>query len=278
MRQYYYLISSLVEIAIDMPKKTVNMADVMQFFAEELAQKDFDDLKKIYLFSDIKNLIYFQKEDDPYLFPAYYLKEEYLELKKDTDSFLPFIAEHFYLKNQEKRAYPDLTEIDEIVMLFYQYLEEFSNTFVKDYFLFELDLQNITTALSLRMNELPYGNKLIPFGEKKKKIAKSTSHDFNLGGDFPGIEKLVEAYESHDLIRIEKTIEDIRWNWLDESTLDTHFALPNVIAYAVKLASVERWSAMTEEKGQAVLDELIEKIKSSIDFGEEFNTIGGKRK
>ena len=187
----------------------------------------------------------------------------------DTDSFLVFLADYFYNKKKDKRLYPDLMEIDEVVLLFYLNLDDISDPFVRDYFLFELDLQNITTALSLRKNNINYNNKIIPFGDNYKQIIKSNSPDLGLAKEFEGIDKLSDVYKQDDLIKIESTIEDIRWKWLDENTSLDHFSLPVIYSYAVKLNSIERWTNLTDQRGNEVLDRLIEKIKVNVKFSDE---------
>lgn len=277
MKQYYYLISSLFDLILDDSKKLIDINSYIDFCAEELTKTDFDAFKKLFLFNDIRNVINYDKEESQYITPAYYTKEEFSEMQKDTDQFLPFMAKFLYYKKNEKRLYPELQEIDELVLLLYEDLENFNNSFITDYFLFELDLQNITTALSLKKNHQEFSNKIIPYGDYYEKILKSNSNDFGLSGDIQYIEKLVDIYESNDLLNIEKTIENIRWDWLDQKTEHSIFSADNVFAYGVKLNSVERWYNMTEEKGKEILDELISKIKANIKFSEEFLTIGGKK-
>ena len=269
-QQYYYLVSSLPKLILDIGKKSISMVDFINFCSEEMKDKDFNDLKKLFLFSDIKNAINFKNEGFSYITPSYYTEEEFKENLKDTDTFLPFLSEYFYNKKNEKRLYPELMEIDEMVFLFYTYLNEFSDGFVNDYFLFEFDLQNITTALSLRMNDLPISNKIIPYGEYFEQIKKNNSSDFGLFNTIDYIENLVDVYKSKDLIKIEKAIENIRWKWLDEKMGYDYFSSLVIFVYTIKLSSVERWLSMDEKKGEEMLNNLINEISANIKFSEEF--------
>lgn len=283
MAQYYYLISSLYDVILKVgeeeggAKRIHTLNEFIEFCSEQLTEADFESLKQMFLFNDIRNALNFKKEGDDYITPSYYSKEEFLENIKDTDLFLPFLAEYFYNRKNEKRLHLDLKEVDEVALLFYENLDSINNPFLKDYFLFELDLQNITTALSMRKEKLEYNTKIIPFGDNYYKILIANSADFGLAGDIPYLNKLLDVYEGDDLTKIEKTIEDIRWDWLDEQTVLSSFSEKAVFAYGVKLLSVERWKQMSDEKGNAVLNELIEKIKSSIKFSDEFITVGGKK-
>ena len=77
-------------------------------------------------------------------------------------------------------------------------------------------MQNITTALSMRANDLKYFDKIILYGYVTELIKKSNSPDFGIAKFVDYIEKLVDLYKTNDFIKIEKTIEEIRWKWLEE--------------------------------------------------------------
>lgn len=263
-KNYYYLVSSLSPLTLDTGRLPLSSKEFIEFCREELEPSDFYDFLKIYLFNDIRNAIHSDNESYSYIYPSYYTQEEFRENLRDTDSFLTFLSEYFFNKQTEKRINPSLMEIDEVVLLLYQNLEQIENDFVKDYYMFELDLQNITTRLSLRMNNLDDVNKIIPFGDKYEMIRKSSAADLGVSEAGGYIENLVEAYAEKDLIKIEKKIEEIRWNWLEDRVGYDQFGINNILSYAVRLQSVERWLSLTEEKGEAVLNNIIESIAGSI--------------
>jgi hypothetical protein len=275
IKNYYYLVSSLIEVSVDLGKKVVDINDVIDFCSEQLAPKDFEKLKMAFLFNDIKNITaYLQNKDFTYIYPAYYTEEEFRENLKDTDSFLPFMADYLIADKNQKRFYPELLNIDELILVFYQYLEDYKDEFIKEYYNFELNLLNFKTAFSLKKNNQPLLNKLIPYGDYYNVILKSNTPDFGLSGTVYYIDKLVEVFKTDDLVKIEKTIEDVRWDKLDDMTSMDHFTENTVISYIIKLSSVERWLKINEKKGEEMLNNLINKINSGVKFSEEF--AGGK--
>lgn len=238
--------------------------EFIDFCNSELDPGDFDILKKIYLFSDIKNALNYEDADYTFISPACYSETDFKENLKDTDTFIPFMAEYFYNKKQERRNFSDLMEIDEAVLLFYTHINTLENNFLKDYFHFELDLQNVTTRLSLRMNDVNDPNKIIPYGDNFEQIRKNSSADLGLTQPLRFIEELVEVYEDGHLVKIEQKIEEIRWKWVEERVGYQQFSLDNILAYAIQLNSVERWINLTEEKGETVLNNLISEITDNI--------------
>lgn len=281
MAQYYYLVSSLADIMIDSGRTSPDLRQLFVFCMEEMAPKDFEQVRKLYLLNDIKNTIFLhfnkkEKQED-YVQPAYYDEGTFNENLKDPSLFLPFLTQFYELKKAGKRLYPQLPETDELTSLFYEELDEFTDGFLREYFHFELNLRNITTALALRKNGLAVAGKLIPSGSAYELIGKNESQsDFGLGDEFPFVERLVALNQQSQLLDLEMAVEDIRWKWLDENVGDDYFSTEAILAYFVKLNSVTRWDQLDKERGQELFDGIVNTIKRSIRFSIEFITTGDK--
>jgi hypothetical protein len=249
---------------------------------DEMREQDFDQVRKLFLYNDIKNtiLLYFykKKRQEDYATPAYYDELSFEENRKDTSCFLPFLARFYELKKAGKRQYPHLPETDELTALFYEDLESITEPgFLRDYFDFELSLRNITCAIAFRKNGLPISAKLIPFGTAYELICKNeAATDFGLADEFPFIEKLVSPSEAGSLYDAEMAIEKVRWEWLDERVGDNFFSTDAIISFFVKLRSIERWEELSKEKGEELFNGLMNTIKRSIRFSIEFITTGEK--
>ena len=114
---------------------------------------------------------------------------------------------------------------------------------------------------------------LVPFGDSYERLSKT----MNVENSLPDIEVIVESVNEGDIIATELTVDNIRWKWLDNEVGNDYFSLKFIIAYAVKLTSVERWRKLTDISGKNMLDKLIDKIKTSIVFSDEFLKSGGKK-
>jgi hypothetical protein len=72
------------------------------------------------------------------------------------------------------------------------------------------------------------------------------------------VEKAVAAAMGKPLpLERELGLDELRWSLLEDMSRFDPFGLPAVIAYALKLKLVERWSALTAEKGQAIVEGYI---------------------
>ncbi len=277
MKNYYYFISSLIELILDSDKNFLKIEDFIEFAEEQLDSRDFDNLKKVFIFNDIKNSLFYKKEGDQYITPSYYSLDDFEENLKDTDQFFPFLARYYFNAKGDRREYPDLNINDEILLFLYEELDDFAKGTLNEYFLLELNLRNISLALSLRQNNLPIANKIIPYGDYYENILKSSSPDFGLNGDLPFVEKLVSSYEKGDIMETEKAIDNIKWDELDKICENGVFSFDFVLSYCVKLMSIERWLKLDKPHGEAMLAKLIEKIRGAIKFPNEFMMIGGKK-
>ncbi|MEE1291666.1 MAG: DUF2764 family protein, partial [Spirochaetota bacterium] len=147
------------------------------------------------------------------------------------------------------------------------------NRFITDYFRFELDLRNTLTFLNMKKSNMDFKDFLVPFGDSYERLSKT----MNVENSLPDIEVLVESVNEGDIIATELTVDNVRWKWLDNEVGNDYFSLKFIIAYAIKLTSVERWHKLTDISGKNMLDKLIDKIKSGIVFSDEFLKSGGKK-
>ena len=82
------------------------------------------------------------------------------------------------------------------------------------------------------------------------------------------IESLVEdAFDEPDPQRREKALDKIRWLIVEELQGPDPLDVKGVFAYAVKLALLTRWAALTPEQGVATFDRLTE-IPLTLNTGE----------
>ena len=261
--EYYYLISSLPDISIAYEHAKA-FPGFFEFCREQMKPADFKNLRKCFLFNDIQNVCKFKKEGDVYQSPSYYDKEDFLENLADPDRFLPFISGFFYDRSKEVKRFPGMPGIDELLWRFYETLDDIAGGFVRDYFLFELNLRNYCAALSLRTRGLEYKKKIIGSDYFSGQIAHSSAPDFGLGGEFSDFAPLLETFGKAGPLELEKTIEDIRFHWLDEAVSYRYFSAEAVCALAIKLNSAERWLKLDPEKGREILDEILARAKGSL--------------
>jgi len=68
--------------------------------------------------------------------------------------------------------------------------------------------------------------------------------------------------KANPLVR-ERGLDVARWNWVEDLALADPSGLPAVLAFAVQLMLVVRWSAMQEEAGRERLEQLVSQLEEN---------------
>ena len=129
----------------------------------------------------------------------------------------------------------------------------------------------MATALELRANEFPLEHRLIPLGMAYEQLSTSDERDWGLAEELPYLRTLLPLYEDPDLSAREAALDEARWQWCDEMTEDDLFTFHAIVAYGIKLLSVERWSRLDETAGNELFMELLGTVQRSVRFAIEFS-------
>ena len=108
----------------------------------------------------------------------------------------------------------------------------------------EVQIRNTLVQLRVKKSPAEISGTLRPFDGFSVTIQKLTT----------------DAFARSNPSELEQEIDRLRWALADELALTEPFGFAAVIAYAVKVKIAERWAQMNDEKGLAVVEELIEKV------------------
>jgi hypothetical protein len=275
-RDYYFLAASLADVSWGNGAPRGTLDDLIAYLEPELHPDDATALRQLFLFNDMRNAVSYRKTDDPFVTPSCYDGETILESSRGYSDVLPFLNDFFEIVRGRARNYPDLPLVDELTILFYDGLGDIDSQFVRDFYLRELDVRNLTVALSRESQGFPYRERLIPRGDVYDAVISGTPPDFGLSADFPFVDELVRVFKTTDLTAHEEAMERLRWRWLDETVGPAFFSTEFILAYVIKYQSVERWQSLSEEKGDELFGELLDAVRRSVRFSLEFSGVGEK--
>jgi len=279
MGAYPYLVAGLEELRLDSPRRNFSLHEYFMHGRELLSASDFEQLRRLFFFNDIRNTVYLffnqkQKKED-YVTPAYYDQNEFLEGKKDHELFFPFLR-RFY-DSQEgngRRVAPDLPPADELTLFLYEDLSTLVSGFSERWYQFELELRNFSLAIALKRDGIDPAKRVIPIGVVAEAVGKSQAPDFGLEREFPWTAEILAHTDS--ALDFEQTIERVRWNWLENENNVEWDGIEAVLAYAVRLQSVERWDVLDEASGRKTFETMLGTIERSIRFSVELAGPGGQ--
>lgn len=269
-----FLAASLPELAVDPVRRDMNLRDTFRFCREVLGDQEFQDLRTLFLFNDIKNvvLLHFrakQRQED-YQLPAYYSEDEYTECRADPLLALGFIRRWWENQASGVKEYPSLPHTDELTTFFYEDLDRITlNPFIRDWYRFERELRNFTVALTREGAGSDPAPRLIPAGIIYEDVRAGHKASVDAGRELGWPDSLRSL--DGGLRQAELDREKVRWEWLDTQVGADTDGLPVILAHMVRLMSVERWEWMSPGHGQERLDSITDTMRRSIRFAVAFN-------
>lgn len=280
MSEYYYLISSLPDLSLDDSKLRYTVADFKEELYSNLSTSDKQLIDLFYLKFDNENLLKLIKDKDAEIDSRgnYSAEElsEYIRMIKEGETVdskqLPsyltlFITDHY---NEPENMENDILPEDKLAALYYEYGMKNSNGFISSWFEFNLNLNNILSALTARKYKSEVSGFIVGETEVSDALRTSGARDFGLTPEVGFFERIMKISEIDDMIEREKKIDYLRWEWLDEAIFFKYFSVERLFAYLVKLEMIERWLALDAEKGRELFRSIIDMLKDEVRIPAEF--------
>ncbi|MDR2083810.1 MAG: DUF2764 domain-containing protein [Bacteroidales bacterium] len=264
-KSYYYLIAGMPEIAFDHKKLVFKQDEFKTYLQEELAPEDFDIIQNLYLKYDNENLLklIFNKDDDTFNDLGVYKKDELIQALKEPEGLNPyliqFISEYLVSDNKDSVIFWE----HRLTTLYYEYLFNIKNDFLRNWFHFEFMTNTVVTAYNSRKYGFLAEEQLILTDENIQAVAKSGAKDFGLTVDWPSVNNILNIFEIENILKREEALDRFRWDWIDEKMTFEYFSFEVVISMLLKLRIIDRWINADPENGKRLFRQLLEDIKSS---------------
>lgn len=262
MANYYYIIAGLPDISFDDSKAAYTVEQFRQEAYDALSAADRKVMDILNLENECRNLIGSER------------MEELVALVKADESAPMDVPQFMYSFVQEwvddswrqKAAFAQ----DRLWSLFYEYAMASNNGFVRKWYEFNLNLNNIMTAITARKYNLDIQKVIVGTGDVANALRTSGARDWGLSQELDYFEDVARLTEEDDLSQRERKADQIRWRWLEENTFFNYFSVEKLFSYMVRLGMVERWSGLDREEGQKLFRELIGTLKDQTSVPAEF--------
>ena len=281
MGNYYYLIAGLADISLDDSKAPVTVESFRTEVYEALDAADRKVMDMLLMENDCRNLINMLRngsldEDAPKgLIDAARMEELIADVKaqeapaKDIPAFMYQFVQEW--QDESWREYAAFAE-DRLWSLFYEYAMSAGNEFVRRWYEFNLDLNNITSAITARKYNLDIQKVIVGSNATAQALRTSGARDWGLSQELDYFDGILRLVEEDDLSQRERRTDLLRWNWLEENTFFNYFTVERLFSYMVRLSMVERWSSLDKEQGQMLFRKLIGELKEQTEVPAEFKT------
>jgi hypothetical protein len=274
-RNYYHcFVAGLPDIFLDETEVSFSMLDFKNTLEEELYPLDYKLAQLLFLPYDNKNLLlYLQEKYDQFdELGNYTLDDLESELGEGGDLFsLPDYMYRFVEEYREDRKSKTLKQWENhLTRMFYDYVFSFRDQFLDEWFSFEMNVTNVLIGLNCREFERDPEEELIGSNSVTEAISKSSAKDFGLAAVLDYVDQVVNIADKDNLLAREKSLDQFKWEKLDEMTRFHYFSVEVVLAYTIKLQMIYRWMHLDEKTGRELFKQLIEELKESFEFSKEF--------
>lgn len=163
-----------------------------------------------------------------------------------------------------------LSEADLRTQLLYEYGLKSKNKFVRKWFAYNQDMNNVLVAAICRKHGFDVRKMIVGQGEVAEILRKNLQQkDFGLGGVMDSLQEIMSLVDIDNLMEREKRMDALRFVWLEEATLFVDFSIENVLAYYLQAEMLNRWSLLTVEQGEKVFRELVVDMKKGVNLDAE---------
>lgn len=272
---YYCLIAGLPDIQQEDQKYSLSIQEFRKELAEQLSASDLELINWIYAEVDNRNLLKLVENKDANIDPSGNLDssdwQQLISLMKDVenpkdDRLKNYVVEYFKYLHSDRPAEEEISFENRLTGLYFNEALQINNDFLRQWFEFNLNIQNLLTAFTCRKYQLDVKNNIVGDNEVAKILRHTHSRDFGLTGVFDQAEVLLRIAEESDLLEREKKIDAIKWNWLEENSFFHYFTVEKLAAYCLKLNILERWKMLSIEEGSRIFRELLNDMKKDLVF------------
>jgi hypothetical protein len=277
-REYYCLIAGLPDLLFGENKSGLNSLSFRNEMEHQLHPADYELVKLLFLPFDNENLVNILFKQNKSFNRLGNLPKNVLENHMENPAELPdYMIQYLKWIGEQETRELNLQFQNKLQSMFYEFVLQERNTFLRNWFKFDLDIKNVLTAFVCRRFKYDVKKQIILLKTNTTVNSlltnKQLKHEL-FEDELPFSEQIFRVAESNKSpIEKEKTIDQIRWNYLDEVTFFNYITIEKILSFTIKLNITERWIKLDQKTGKKLLDKLINELKTSYKFPAEFSTI-----
>lgn len=158
-----------------------------------------------------------------------------------------------------------LSDADVRAMLMYEIGLHSNNAFVRAWYAFNQDMNNIMVAAICRKHGFDVKKMIVGNNEVAETLrTHTTQKDFGLSEVMDNFQEILALATIDNLMEREKRMDALRFEWLQDKTYFDIFSTEQVLAYYLQTAMLHRWSLLTVEQGEQVFREMVADMKKGI--------------
>ena len=273
MSTYYCLVAGLPDISLDDGKLSYSVSDFKAELYPDLSAQDRKLIDLFYLKFDNTAILKLLKNKDAVIEDkGNFSAEELLQLieavregdtpdKKYPSYLVNFVSQYLQLSQDELYRADDL-----LAALYYSYGMSSNNAFIASWFEFNLNLNNILTALAARKYKLEVSSVIVGATSICEQLRTSNARDFGLNETLEYFEALQRIADIEELVEREKKVDMLKWKWLEDESFFHYFTIERIFVFLMQLEMIERWISLDKEKGNELFRKMIQDLKMKFKY------------
>jgi len=267
---YYCFLAGLPDLFLDESEVNFSLADFKASLKEELVPSDYQLAQLLFLPYDHKNLLNILQENYDQFDELGNFTMEELEEEEDA-AILPQYMYDFINEYKTDTKSRTLKQWENYLSeLYYDHALESGNQFLADWFAFDKNVTNMLTGLTCRKYEKDPEDEVIGNDSVAEAVKNSSAKDFGLSAELDYASHVLNITEKDNLLSREKSLDQLKWDQINELTLFHYFSTEVVLAYTLKIQMIYRWMHLDVKTGKEMFKQMIDELKESFEFSKEF--------
>lgn len=269
MSNYYSFVAGLPDVSLETIQSSFTVAGLKEEFYREISSKDQKLLNLFFLQYDNVNVLSLLKNMDAEINPngVYSIKDwkEYIKEVQEVDdlqiSDIPnYFAKFISAYLTEQPMFENLLWEDQLSVLYYDYAKKQGTPFISEWFLLNLNLNNILAGIKGRELKMDLETVIVGNSEVADALRTSSQMDFGLNQVIDYYPQIIRINEEPHLQEREYKLDLFKWNWLEEQTFFEYFSIDKVFAYLLQVNMIERWMQLDVEKGKLFFNRMVQEM------------------
>ena len=277
-RNYYCLIAGLPDIHVDQKKIPFSLIELKQELQYQLHPKDYQLVEYLFLpYDNINFLNILQKNEAEFNPLGNYSESFFMDEIKEPENLPGYMKKFLEAYREENPMHPNLSLENQLTWLYFDFMLEQKNQFLRDIFTTIRDINNIFTVYNARKFGLNIENQMIGNYELTEAAKKTTSKDFGMASEITPIDEIIGIFENNDILEQEMSIDLLKWRHMNELNTFNYFTIEFILAYVLEFIIVERWSNLDPDQSKKTFRKILTDLENSFQFSKDFN-INEKRR
>jgi hypothetical protein len=139
------------------------------------------------------------------------------------------------------------------------------NRFIREYFLFDLNVRNAKVKYLNAALGRPAGKDVLTFSEETPQSVLDA-----VEAEFEEAAALETVFNLGDILSRERGIDDLMWDKISALTTFHYFDIEVILGFVAKLNIVARWFRLDEQTGREMFKKLVDEVRGTFK-GVEYN-------